>query len=205
MLLDLLDQGIARHVEITPGPGRPARVDGARRQRRVGLRRAPGASCTTVKRRSALPHRSTTGRTLGPMEDERHLPGMPELHRQPVVEPPPPAGAPASPRFVPETRPTPLQRYYINLSAVALVCGFVAITALELGAPLGSPIVKVCVLIGAPLLFLTMADATLRIWRSAWAWMPVDRGRGLFRLAWVAVVAVLYVLLVVATALVLTA
>jgi len=139
------------------------------------------------------------------MEDERHLPGMPELHRQPVVEPPQPAGAPPSPRFVPETRPTPLQRHYINLSAIALVCGFVAITALELGAPLGSPIVKVCVLIGAPLLFLTMADATLRIWRSAWAWMPVDRGRGLFRIAWVAVVVVLYVLLVVATVLVLMA
>jgi hypothetical protein len=27
----------------------------------------------------------------------------------------------------------------------------------------------------------------LRIWRSAWAWMPIDRGRGLFRLAWVVV------------------
>ena len=34
---------------------------------------------------------------------------------------------------------------------------------------------------------LTTGDAVLRIWRSAWAWMPVDRGKGLFRLAWVVV------------------
>jgi hypothetical protein len=34
---------------------------------------------------------------------------------------------------------------------------------------------------------VTTADAVLRIWRSAWAWMPVDRTKGLFRLAWVAV------------------
>jgi hypothetical protein len=45
--------------------------------------------------------------------------------------------------------------------------------------------VKFCVLIAAPLLVLTTADAVLRIWRSAWAWMPVDRAKGLFRLAWV--------------------
>jgi len=31
----------------------------------------------------------------------------------------------------------------------------------------------------------TTADALVRIWRSAWAWMPVDRAKGLFRLAWV--------------------
>ena len=34
---------------------------------------------------------------------------------------------------------------------------------------------------------ITTSDAIVRIWRSAWAWMPVDRGKGLFRLAWVAV------------------
>ena len=49
------------------------------------------------------------------------------------------------------------------------------------------PLVKLCVLIAAPLLVITTADAIVRIWRSAWAWMPVDRGKGLFRLAWVAV------------------
>lgn len=91
------------------------------------------------------------------------------------------------PRSVPETAPTPLQRHYINLSVIVLICGAIAITALELGASLGSPMVKLCVIIATPLLLLTTADAVLRIWRSAWAWMPVDRGRGLFRLAWVAV------------------
>jgi hypothetical protein len=82
-------------------------------------------------------------------------------------------------------RPTPLQRHYVMLSVIVLISGAVAITALEFGAPLGSPIVKICALVGAPLLIATTADATVRIWRSAWAWLPVNRGRGLFRLAWV--------------------
>ena len=90
-------------------------------------------------------------------------------------------------RSVPEVAPTPLQRHYINLSVIVLICGAIAITALELGVALGSPLVKLCVLIAAPLLLVTTADAVLRIWRAAWAWMPVDRGKGLFRLAWVAV------------------
>ena len=116
------------------------------------------------------------------------------LDRQPV---PGSATGPAStlppslqglpPRSVPETAPTPLQKHYVLLSVPVLILGAIAITALELGVPLGSPLVKLCVLIAAPLLALTTVDATLRIWRSAWAWMPVDRGRGLFRLAWVAV------------------
>jgi hypothetical protein len=38
---------------------------------------------------------------------------------------------------------------------------------------------------GLPLLIATTGDATLRIWRSAWAWLPVDRTKGLFRFAWV--------------------
>jgi hypothetical protein len=74
----------------------------------------------------------------------------------------------------------------VLLSVPVLLLGAVAITALELGAPLGSPLVKLCVVVAAPLLVVTTADATVRIWRSAWAWMPVDRGKGLFRLAWVA-------------------
>ena len=90
-----------------------------------------------------------------------------------------------TPDRIPEIAPTPLQKQYINLSAVALVAGAIAITALETGSPLTSPLVKVCVVLGAPLLIVANADASLRIWRSAWAWMPVDRGRGLFRLAWV--------------------
>jgi len=122
------------------------------------------------------------------MEDERWEAGMPVLDRQPVrvpVLPPSLQGLP--PRSVPETAPTRLQKQYINLSVVVLICGAIAITALELGAPLGSPLVKLCVIIGAPLLVLTTADATLRIWRSAWAWMSVDRVKGVFRLTWVVV------------------
>ena len=83
--------------------------------------------------------------------------------------------------------------------------GAIAITALELGAGFDSLLVKVCVLIAAPLLLVTTADATLRIWRSAWAWMPVDRGRGLFRLAWLVVSLVFLALIVVAVVLVLGA
>jgi hypothetical protein len=121
------------------------------------------------------------------MHDERWEPGMPALDRQaPPVPTLPPSLQGLPPRSVPETAPTPLQRHYINLSVVALIAGAVAITALELGAPLGSPIVKLGALIAAPIIILTTADAALRIWRSAWAWMPVDRGKGLFRLAWLA-------------------
>ncbi|HET9344480.1 MAG TPA: hypothetical protein VFO05_02160 [Candidatus Limnocylindrales bacterium] len=136
------------------------------------------------------------------MDDERWEAGMPVLDRQPVAGPAgaaartapsphgatplPPSVAGLPPRSVPETAPTPLQKHYVLLSVPVLVLGAIAITALELGAPLGSPLVKLCVAIAAPLLIITTADALVRIWRSAWAWMPVDRGRGLFRLAWVA-------------------
>ena len=113
---------------------------------------------------------------------------MPTLDRQPVrapVLPPSLQGLP--PRSVPEVAPTPLQQHYVLLSVPVLICGAIAITALELGAPLGSPLVKLCVAIALPLLFITTADAIVRIWRSAWAWMPVDRTKGWFRLAWVVV------------------
>ena len=136
------------------------------------------------------------------MDDERWESGMPVLDRQAV------AGAAAAPRAaarpaarlastlppslqglplrsVPETAPTPLQKHYVLLSVPVLILGALAITALEIGVPLGSPLIKLCVLIAAPLLVLTTADAVVRIWRSAWAWMPVDRTKGLFRLAWV--------------------
>jgi hypothetical protein len=167
------------------------------------------------------------------VDDERHEQGMPVLDRQAVrlsiapaghaAAPPRAAGTPGHastlpraaggrpgligdpPRSVPETRPTPLQRHYVLLSAPALVLGAVAITALELGAPLGAPLVKVCVLVAAPLLAVANADAIVRIWRSAWAWMPVDRAKGLFRLAWVAVAVILYALLLGAAWLVLVA
>jgi hypothetical protein len=103
---------------------------------------------------------------------------MPVLDRQGI-------GADRAPDRITETAPTPLQRHYINLSAVALVAGAIAITAIETGIPLSSPIVKFCALIGAPLFVLTTGDAALRFYRSAMAWMPIDRGRGLFRLTWV--------------------
>lgn len=148
---------------------------------------------------------------------------MPVLDRQPVAEPTPSPGAeraaraaaaeaalPPSlrglpPRSVPEIAPTPLEKHYVLLSAPALVLGAIAITALNLGLGFDSLLVKACVLIAAPLLLITTADATLRIWRSAWAWMPVDRGRGLFRLAWVLVSVVFLALIVLALVLVLGA
>lgn len=135
---------------------------------------------------------------------------MPVLDRQPVASPGaapnlPPSLAGQRPRSVPETAPTPLQKQYVHLSVVALIAGAIAITALELGTPLGSPLVKLSVIVGAPILLVTTADAALRIWRSAWAWMPVDRGRGLFRLSWLVVAGVLMAAVAAAAALVLTA
>ena len=135
------------------------------------------------------------------MDDERWEPGMPVLDRQAVREPAavpsrpvaslapnlPPGLQGLPPRSVPEVAPTPLQRHYINLSVIILICGAIAITALNLGAKLGDPLIKLCVIVAAPLLVVTTVDAVVRIWRSAWAWMDVDRGKGLFRLAWVAV------------------
>ena len=139
-------------------------------------------------------------------DDPRWEAGMPSLDRQGVREPGlPPSLRGLPPRSVPETRPTPLQKHFVLLSAPALVLGAIAITALELGAGFDSPIVKVCVLVAAPLLLVTTADATLRIWRSAWAWMPVNRGRGLFRLAWVLVSLVFLALVIGATVLVIGA
>jgi hypothetical protein len=150
------------------------------------------------------------------MDDERWETGMPVLDRQPVPAPQvvlpgaeaTPAGGSAlppslqglPPRSVPETAPTPLQKHFVLLSAPALVAGAIAITALELGVPASSPLVKLCAVVAVPLLVATTVDATVRIWRSAWAWMPVDRGRGLFRLAWV-VVSFVFLLLVIAAGL----
>lgn len=138
------------------------------------------------------------------MDDERWEAGMPILDRQavagvgavpnrtaPGVTARPASALPPSlqglpPRSVPEAEPTPLQKHYVLLSVPVLILGAIAITALEVGTPLGSPLIKLCVLVAAPLLVVTTADAVVRIWRSAWAWMPVDRAKGLFRLAWVA-------------------
>ena len=118
---------------------------------------------------------------------------MPVLDRQaarPRARPAtalPPSLQGLPPRSVPEVAPTPLQKHFIILSVPVLIAGAIAITALNLGARIGDPLIKLCVLIAAPLLVLTTADAIVRIWRSAWAWMPVDRGMAWFRFAWVAV------------------
>ena len=103
---------------------------------------------------------------------------MPVLDRQAV-------GRARGPDRIPEVAPTPLQRHYINLSAVALVAGAIGITMVEAGTPLSSPIVKICAILAAPIFVLTTADAAVRFWRSAWAWMPINPARGLFRLTWV--------------------
>ena len=111
-------------------------------------------------------------------EDPRWEPGMPVLDRQGI-------GTDRPIDRIPETKPTPLQKQYINLSAIALVAGAIAITGVETGMPLSSPLIKFCALVGAPLFVITTADAALRFYRSARAWMPIDRGRALFRLTWV--------------------
>jgi hypothetical protein len=112
-----------------------------------------------------------------------------ELDRQPWPERRDSSGRVQSPQRIPETRPTLLGDWFIYLSVIVLVCGVVAITALELGAAPTDAVVRIPVLIGAAVLTVVSLDALVRVWRSAWAWLPVDRGRGLFRFVWAAVVA----------------
>lgn len=110
-----------------------------------------------------------------------------DLDRQARPEPLDAAGRPLVPSRVPETRPTPLQDWFIYLSVVVLICGTLAISALELGARLGDGIVRLPVAIGGVVLAIVTADAVVRVWRSAWAWLPIDRGRGMFRFVWTVV------------------
>jgi len=149
-----------------PAGLRPASVDIAGPAPGAIAGPAPGATGRPAPGATARPAPGATGRAA------------PSL---------PPSLQGLAPRSVPEASPTPLQPHYINLSVIVLICGAIAITALELGTPLSSPLVKLCVLVASPFLVVTTADAVLRIWRSAWAWMPVNRARGTFRLAWVAV------------------
>ena len=154
--------------------------------------------------RQAVPDVATAGaRATGAVSGTRTGPSATPIRPGEEHLPPSLRGLPV--RSVPEAKPTPLQKHFVLLSAPALILGVIAITALELGAGFDSPLVKVCVLLAAPLLLVTTADATLRIWRSAWAWMPVDRNRGLFRLAWVACAIVFLALIVGAVVLVLRA
>lgn len=115
------------------------------------------------------------------------------------------SGRPLVPSRVPETRPPLLGDWFIYLSIVVLICGVVAITELELGAPITDPVVRIPVLLAGVLLVLLSVDAMVRVWRSAWAWLPIDRGRGLFRFVWAATLAAILVLTLVAVAFVLQA
>ena len=105
-------------------------------------------------------------------------------------------GRPLVPSRVPEMRPTPLQDAFIYLSIVVLFCGVIAIVALEAGSALSAPIVRIPVLVGGVVLVALTLDAIVRIWRSAWAWLPVDRGRGLFRFVWAGVLVLILCLAV---------
>ena len=98
-------------------------------------------------------------------------------------------GRPLVPQRVPELEPTPLQSSFIYLSIVVLICGVIAIGALELGTPMSSLWVKIPVLVGGIVLLAVSIDAFVRVWRSIGAWWNVDRGRAWFRVVWVVVIA----------------
>lgn len=123
------------------------------------------------------------------MDSGDTLQGVPKLDRQerPLIVDA--QGRPLTPQRVPELHPTPLRGSFIYLSIVVLICGVIAIMALELATPVSSLVVKVPVLVGGSALLAVTADALLRVWRSVSAWWPVDRGRALFRLVWAAVLA----------------
>jgi hypothetical protein len=130
----------------------------------------------------------------GPVLDRQERPVRLDVHGRPLV-----------PSRVPESRPTPLQGAFVYLSIIVLVCGVIAIMAVELGMPVSSPIVKLPVLVGGSLLIVVSVDAIVRIWRSAFAWLPVHRNTGLFRFVWVAVLAFTLMLTMAAMWVVLTA
>lgn len=96
---------------------------------------------------------------------------------------------------MPEANPPLLGDWFIYLSVIVLVCGVIAITALEFGgeSTFRSPLVRIPAFIASALLVPISADAAIRAWRSAWTWLPVDRGRGLFRFVWAAVLAAILV------------
>ena len=100
---------------------------------------------------------------------------------------------PQPPQRLPETKPPLLGDWFIYLSVIVLGCGIVVISALNFGADVRDVIVRVPALIGAALLVVLSADAGLRVWRSAWAWLPVDKPRGLARFVWAGVMAAVLV------------
>lgn len=120
---------------------------------------------------------------------EEELEGVPKLDRQERSLPVDVHGRPLVPQRVPELAPTPLQSVFIYLSIIVAICGVIAIAALELGTPMSSLWVKIPVLVGGVVLLAVLVDALVRVWRSIGAWWSVDRGRALFRVVWVAVIA----------------
>ncbi len=126
-----------------------------------------------------------------------------DLDRQEV---PQRAGSrPEPPQRLPEANPPVLGDWFIYLSVVVLVCGVIAITALNFGAPLTSGFVRYPALVAAGLLIALSADGGIRAWRSAWAWLPVDLPRGLSRFVWAAVLGATFVASIGAVAVIVSA
>jgi hypothetical protein len=113
-------------------------------------------------------------------------------------------GRPLIPSRVPEERPTPLTDTFIYVSIVALVCGVIAIMALELGTPFSSWLVRLPIIVGGACLLAVTVDAIVRIGRSVRAWMPVHPPTARFRMVWlvVLVLAAVAIVTVMAAALV---
>lgn len=114
--------------------------------------------------------------TGGPVLDRQERPQRTDVRGRPLV-----------PSRVPEEQPTPLRDSFIYVSIVALVCGVIAIMALELGAPFSSWVVRLPVLVGGACLLAVTLDAIVRIARSVRAWMPVHPATAWFRVVWVGV------------------
>ena len=129
----------------------------------------------------------------GVLHDERYEPGMIALDRQEV-----PLADDGLPAYVAEGAPTPLRGAYIYLSVVGFFCGTIVISALNLGAHWGDPIVKIPVLVGSIPLLIAMGEAGLRVARSVPAWWPINRGRALFRALWVPTILTLAVVVLLA-------
>jgi hypothetical protein len=100
---------------------------------------------------------------------------------------------PEPPQRLPESNPPMLGDWFIYLSVVVLICGVIAITAANFGAQLTSGFVRFPALVALGLLIPLSADAGLRAWRSAWAWLPVDKPRGIARFVWAAVLGLIFI------------
>jgi hypothetical protein len=112
---------------------------------------------------------------------------------------------PEPPQRLPESNPAVLGDWFIYLSVVVLICGVIAITAIEFGSKPTDALVRIPAVLGLGLLVPLAADAGVRAWRSAWAWLPVDKPRGLARFVWAVVLAVTFVASIAGVVLLVTA